>query len=245
MTNLSLKIKIKSNSLELNPLRIKELSIEKTLETGSKLLQKKDSPNSQESYKFKNSNWKNQERPAKILEISKIGTLEDKKVSLPAKKNITEYQAQFKAKQIFKKFYGDLSENEFKNLKKTQKNFTLNLEKRLDVVIFRLGFARSIFEARTLIKEKQVKLNDKLVNPAAYNQLIKLGSKISIEPSNKTYLAKIKHLKLNWLKLPTHLLVINQNNLNLNSLKFEGYFLKTPSESEIMYPYNFPITKLN
>jgi ribosomal protein S4 len=65
------------------------------------------------------------------------------------------------------------------------------------VVIFRLGFARSIFEARTLIKEKQVKLNDKLVNPAAYNQLIKLGSKISIEPSNKTYLAKIKHLKLN------------------------------------------------
>jgi hypothetical protein len=42
-----------------------------------------------------------------------------------------------------------------------------------------------------------VKLNDKLVNPAAYNQLIKLGSKITIEPSNKTYLAKIKHLKLN------------------------------------------------
>lgn len=237
MTNLSLKIKIKGKQEDFSLTKITDTNLPRT-ELGSKLLSKNEN-------KTKTSNWKNQERPAKILEISKVGTSEDKKVSLPAKKNLTEYQAQFKAKQIFKKFYGDLSENEFKNLKKTQKNFTLNLEKRLDVVIFRLGFARSIFEARTLIKEKQVKLNDKLVNPAAYNQLIKLGSKISIEPSNKTYLAKIKHLKLNWLKLPTHLLVINQNNLNLNSLKFEGYFLKTPSESEIMYPYNFPITKLN
>jgi ribosomal protein S4 len=82
------------------------------------------------------------------------------------------------------------------------------LEKRLDVILFRLGMASSILEARFLIKSGLIKINDKVVHSKSYSKSINIGSKISVDISNLSYLAKIKHLKFNLglSKVPTHLM---------------------------------------
>jgi ribosomal protein S4 len=122
------------------------------------------------------------------------------------------------------------------------------MEKRLDVVIFRLGFARSILEARYLIKGGFVKIDDKAIDNKSVSKIVNVGSKITVENTEVPYLAKIKHLKLNLLKMPTHLFTPNLKDLNLTSstskTKLEGFLVKEPIESEIFLPYNYQINKL-
>jgi ribosomal protein S4 len=120
------------------------------------------------------------------------------------------------------------------------------MEKRLDVLIFRLGFSRSIFESRNLIKGGFVKLNDKTIDNKSITKIINIGTKITVENTEIPYLAKIKHLKLNLLKMPTHLFTPNLKDINLTSStnKLEGYLIKEPIESEIFLPINYQINKL-
>lgn len=60
--------------------------------------------------------------------------------------------------------------------KKLDNSFLSILERRLDVVVFKLGFARSVQEAKYLIETNQIKVNSNFIkNP---NHLVELGSKI-------------------------------------------------------------------
>ncbi len=161
---------------------------------------------------------------------------------------LNEYQSQFKAKQWIKNFYGKLSESRFKlSVKNKIEESIINyLEKRLDVIVFRLGFARSIQEARYLIETKKIKVNTQMIsNP---NFIVEVGSKISTT-SLLSYEAKLRHLKLNVLKTPSHLYNVQINNpqmINRNTKgKLVGYLIKNPIESEAFLPYNFPIDKLH
>jgi ribosomal protein S4 len=204
-------------------------------------------------------------RSNNYIEVSKVGTKNSKKVIMPAKgkqKNLTEFQNRFKAKQTIKKYYGNLSENYFAN-KKTNSatnsdSLVCELEKRLDVVVFRLGFSSSILEARSLIKSGLVKINDKVVHSHSYSKSVNVGSKITVDVSKLTYLAKIKHLKFNLFKTPTHLVTPSQIGASVGeSSILEGYFIQNPIESEVFLPNltipfgektnsssNFPINKI-
>jgi small subunit ribosomal protein S4 len=196
------------------------------------------------------------EKPTRFTEISIVGSKTPKKVNMPKKQNtLTEYQSQYKAKQQIKEFYGNLSETALKNLMKTASYSLLpvvcEIEKRLDVVVFRLGFARSILESRSLIKGGFVKIDDKAIGNNSMTKRVSVGSKITVDTTEISYLAKIQHLKLNLVKMPTHLYTPYTNNLKGNlitqtpsNFKLEGYLIKNPIESEVYLPYNFPINKL-
>jgi ribosomal protein S4 len=194
--------------------------------------------------KFKNSQFdiSQKGRTQKSTEIFKIGVKNPNKVNMPKRQNtLTEYQSQYKAKQLIKSFYGGLSETTLKNIRKvasyTSTPLVCEIEKRLDVVLFRLGFARSIFEARTLIKGKFVSVNDKVINGnyGSYSKILLIGDKITIETTELAYLAKIKHLRLNMFKLPTHLMLspfLNKNNNSYNP-DYVGVNISLLATSEI------------
>ena len=57
------------------------------------------------------------------------------------------------------------------------------LERRLDNVIFRLGFARTRKEARQIVDHKHVLVNGKCVNIPSY--LVKAGDVVEIREKNK------------------------------------------------------------
>jgi small subunit ribosomal protein S4 len=102
-----------------------------------------------------------------------------------AGKKVSEYGLQLREKQKAKFIYGVL-EKPFRNYYNkadrmkgmTGENLMIMLERRLDNVIFRMGFARTRREARQVVGHKHVLVNGKMVNIPSY--LIKAGDVIEI-----------------------------------------------------------------
>lgn len=107
-----------------------------------------------------------------------------------ANKKMSEYGLQLREKQKAKFIYGVL-EKPFRNYYEkadamkgmTGENLMTLLERRLDNVIFRLGFARTRREARQIVDHKFVTVNGKNVNIPSY--LIKAGDVIEINEKHK------------------------------------------------------------
>ena len=126
------------------------------------------------------------------LEPSYLGY--DKKSNrqlIRANKKMSEYGLQLREKQKAKFIYGML-EKPFRTYYEkadmmkgqTGENLMILLERRLDNVIFRLGFARTRREARQVVGHKHVLVNGKCVNIPSY--LIKAGDVIEIREKSKS-----------------------------------------------------------
>ena len=94
-----------------------------------------------------------------------------KRKSSRAGKKMSEYGLQLREKQKAKFIYGVL-EKPFRNYYEkadrmkgmTGENLMIMLERRLDSVIFRMGFARTRREARQIVGHKHVLVNGKCIN---------------------------------------------------------------------------------
>ena len=121
------------------------------------------------------------------LGIDKKSNRESKR----ANKKVSEYGLQLREKQKAKFIYGVL-EKPFRNYYEkaerlsgqTGENLMILLERRLDNVIFRMGFARTRREARQIVGHKHVLVNGKCVNIPSY--LIKAGDVIEIREKSKS-----------------------------------------------------------
>jgi len=97
-----------------------------------------------------------------------------------------EYGIRLREKQKMRKIYG-LGEKQFKRfftIASRKKgiigtNLIILLERRLDNMVYRLGFATSRKEARQLVSHKHVLVNGKNVNIPSY--LVREGDEISIK----------------------------------------------------------------
>lgn len=108
-----------------------------------------------------------------------------------ANKKMSEYGLQLREKQKAKFIYGVL-EKPFRNYYEkadamkgmTGENLMTLLERRLDSVMYRMGFARTRREARQIVDHKFVTVNGKPVNIPSY--LIKAGDIVEINEKHKT-----------------------------------------------------------
>ena len=108
-----------------------------------------------------------------------------------AGKKVSEYGLQLREKQKAKFIYGVL-EKPFRNYYEkadrmkglTGENLMVMLERRLDSVVFRMGFARTRREARQIVGHKHVLVNGKCINIPSY--LIKAGDVIEIREKSKS-----------------------------------------------------------
>ncbi len=123
---------------------------------------------------------------------------------------ISEYGVQLREKQKIKRSYG-LLETQFRNYfekadsqkGRTGENLIKLLERRLDNVVFRLGFASSRKQARQLIRHRHILVNNNLVDIPAY--LLKAGDIIQIKEKSKKLdaihnsLKRVKDNTYTWL----------------------------------------------
>ena len=108
-----------------------------------------------------------------------------------ANRKVSEYGMQLREKQKAKFIYGVL-EKPFRNYYKkadlmkgqTGENLMVLLERRLDNIVFRLGFARTRREARQVVDHKHVLVNGKCVNVPAY--LVTAGGVSEIREKSKS-----------------------------------------------------------
>ncbi len=106
------------------------------------------------------------------------------------RKKRSEYGLQLREKQKVKRAYGMMESqfNKFYNTAermkgKTGENLLQLLERRLDNVIYRLGFGDSRAQARQLILHGHVKVNGKKVDIASY--LVSGGDEITLRDKSK------------------------------------------------------------
>lgn len=106
------------------------------------------------------------------------------------KKQRSDYGVQLREKQKLKRMYG-LLEKQFRGYFEkadkqkgiTGENLLLLLERRMDNMVFRMGFANSRIEARQLISHSHFLVNDKPVNIPSY--LLKAGDGVSVKEGSR------------------------------------------------------------
>ena len=123
----------------------------------------------------------------------------------PPKKNkrgkFSEYAIQLREKQKIKRSYG-LMEGQFRRVFTksarmrgvTGENMLSLLERRLDNVVYRMGFASSRMQARQLIQHNHVLVNDSLVNISSF--VVNEGSAIEVKSKFKENLMLKDSIKL-------------------------------------------------
>ncbi|MGB9663517.1 MAG: 30S ribosomal protein S4 [Ignavibacteria bacterium] len=143
---------------------------------------------------------------------------------------ISEYGIQLREKQKVKRIYG-LLERQFKNyfekaLKqkgRTGENLIKFLERRLDNVVYRLGFAPSRKAARQLVRHRHILVDGKIVDIPSY--LLKPGQVVSIKEKSKAL--DIIHNSLKRVKEGTY------PWLQIDKATLSGTFLHIPERVDI------------
>ena len=153
-----------------------------------------------------------------------------------ANRKMSEYGLQLREKQKAKFIYGVL-EKPFRNYYdkaerlngQTGENLMILLERRLDNVIFRLGFARTRKEARQIVDHKFVTVNGKVVNIPSY--LVKAGDVIEIKESKKN-IQRMKDI----VEVAGGRIVPEW--LDIDAEKLQGTVKELPSREQIDVPVN-------
>jgi small subunit ribosomal protein S4 len=107
------------------------------------------------------------------------------------RKRISEYGIRLMEKQKLKFLYGGLRENQFKRYfdeatkakENTGEVFLQLLERRLDNVVYRLGFAKTRRQARQLVSHGHILVNGKKVTIPSYR--VDVGDIIEVKPKSR------------------------------------------------------------
>ena len=150
------------------------------------------------------------------------------------KKKPTEYGIQLLAKQKLKGYYGNMSERQFRRVYQkaaqmkgdTSQNIIALLERRLDAVVYRMKFARTVFASRQLINHGHVTVNGKPVNIASY--LVNEGDVIAIREKSKNHAVILEAAQSSERDVPTY--------MNVDLKELSGTFVNTPKLEDVPYP---------
>jgi len=149
---------------------------------------------------------------------------------------VSEYGIQLREKQKARQIYG-IFEIQFRNYFKraereigiTGENLLKIIERRLDNVVYRLGFAPSRKSARQLIRHRHFMVNDRIVDIPSY--IVSKGDIIKVREKSKKLelihnsMRKVKEGKqLPWL--------------SLNKANMIGEFIDIPERSDIPITIN-------
>ena len=153
-----------------------------------------------------------------------------------ANRKISEYGLQLREKQKAKFIYGVL-EKPFRNYYtkaekmegQTGENMMILLERRLDNVIFRMGFGRTRRETRQIVDHKHILVNGKCVNIPSY--LVKAGDVIEVKEKAKSAQRYKDVLEVTSGRLIPAWLDVDQENL-------KGVVKELPTRDEIDVPGN-------
>ena len=113
-----------------------------------------------------------------------------KRTLIRRSRKMSEYGTQLREKQKAKFIYGVL-EKPFRNYYDkadmmkgmTGENLMIMLERRLDNVVFRMGYARTRREARQVVGHKHIAVNGKIINIPSYQ--IKAGDVVEVKEASK------------------------------------------------------------
>lgn len=155
------------------------------------------------------------------------------------RKKKSDYGVQLEEKQKLKAFYGMLRERQLKSYYRkayrskgaTAQNLIALLECRLDVVIYRMKFARTIFAAQQIVSHGHVLVNGKKVDRRSFQ--VKPEDVISIREKSRNLQSislKINHTKH---EAPSY--------FDVDSEKYSGKMLIVPDMTQVEFPIDIDV----
>ncbi len=148
----------------------------------------------------------------------------------------SDFAIQLREKQKVRRLYGVL-EKQFRNYYKkadrqkgpTGENLLRILERRLDNVVYRMGFGSTRAESRQLVAHKSILVNGKVVNIPSYQ--VEEGDTITIREKAKSQLRISGALALAANRSPVEW-------VDVNTEKLEGLFKAYPDRDELSQEIN-------
>lgn len=152
------------------------------------------------------------------------------------KPRLSGYGIQLREKQKIKRLYGIL-EKQFRGYYKmaarikgaTGENLMTLLERRLDNVVYRMGFASTRAEARQLVTHKAILVNDKVVNVPSF--LVSPGDVITVRQKAKAQGRIQAALALSEQRAPCDWITVDNS-------AFKGTFSTAPTLTDLSSDYN-------
>ena len=149
---------------------------------------------------------------------------------------LSNFGLQMREKQKLKRIYGVL-ERQFRNYfgaaaqtKGVTGTLLLqSLERRLDNVVFQMGFATSRSEGRQIVSHRFVTVNDRLVNIASY--LVKEHDEIALKVQKKGLQNVKENLESSQGRTVPGWLSVDKDH-------YKGKVLRFPQREDIGYPVN-------
>jgi small subunit ribosomal protein S4 len=143
----------------------------------------------------------------------------------------SDYAIQLREKQKVRRLYGVL-EKQFRNYYKkadrqkgaTGMNLLRLLERRLDNVVYRMGYGSTRAESRQLVSHKSILVNGHVVNVASYQ--VDAGDTVSVREKSKNQLRIQGALALNANRAPVDWVVVDGE-------KMEGMYRAYPEREEL------------
>ena len=152
------------------------------------------------------------------------------------REKLSDYALQLREKQKVKRLYGIL-EKQFRNYYKkaasskgnTGENLLSLLEKRLDNVVYRMGFGSTRAEARQMVSHKAFMVNGKVVNIPSYQ--VQPGDEIEVRESKRGHLRIAAALKIAATREECDWLEVDEKN-------FKGVFKSVPDRTDLSTEIN-------
>lgn len=146
----------------------------------------------------------------------------------------SEYCVRLREKQKVKRYYGTFERQFTRYFRKAERQKANTgtallglLERRLDNVVYKLGFAASHASARQTITHGHIHVNGRRVSASSY--MVQPGDKVAIKPSERSQ--TLIRNRLEELGEP-HV----QNWLQLDMTKLEGQVMAMPTRDDVMIP---------
>ena len=144
---------------------------------------------------------------------------------------LSDYGLQLREKQKVRRMYGVL-EKQFRNYYKkaaslkgnTGENLLSLLEKRLDNVVYRMGFGSTRAEARQMVSHKAFMVNGTVVNIPSFQ--VQAGDEIEVRESKKSHLRISAALKIAATREECDWLEVDE-------AKFKGVFKSVPDRTDL------------
>ena len=150
------------------------------------------------------------------------------------RRKISGYGQQLRAKQKLKGYYGNITERQFQRIYQeavrrrgdTAEHMVGLLERRLDMVVYRLNFVPTIFAARQFVNHGHVLVNGKRVTIASY--LVREGDTIEVREKSKDLAHLLESIQHPERDVPDYL------SVDFKSLK--GTYVRVPKLADVPYP---------
>ena len=150
------------------------------------------------------------------------------------RRKVSDYGTQLRAKQQLRGYYGNINEKQFRRIYAeavlargdTSEQLIGLLERRLDIVVYRMLFVPTVFAARQLISHGHVMVNGRRVNIPSYR--LREGDTVEVRQKSKQHPVVLEAIQTPERDVPDY--------MEVDFEKLKGTFIRTPLLSDVPFP---------